>query len=312
MNSLKLSIIVPFYNVEKYIEQCIRSLYEQDIPQDEYEVICVDDCSLDGTRTIVEKLQKEFLSLRLVCHNDNKKQGGARNTGLKIAQGEYVWYVDSDDYICPNILGRLLYTALSEQLSALHFDYLIDSDGRIQSGAKHPSTECHRGSDLFFSPLFVWWQDFISPWQVIVRRDFLLQHSLFFEEGVQYEDTDYSIKLYALLEDVKHINLRPYIYRKNPNSITQKQYGIDHIRYWILLCIRLHKLKIQYCTNEYDARFQSVIKALIKDYLIQSMRVYRQIPTAERKEICKFLRQQKAFYLYSYLSLKQIYTVLFL
>ena len=63
---IRLSVIVPFYNVEKYIEQCIRSLYDQDIPKEEYEVICVDDCSPDGSRAIVERLQKEYPNLQLL------------------------------------------------------------------------------------------------------------------------------------------------------------------------------------------------------------------------------------------------------
>lgn len=307
---LRLSIIVPFYNVEQYIEQCIRSLYNQDIPREEYEVICVDDCSRDKSSFIIKRLQKEYKTLQLIQLQQNIKQGGARNVGVRYARGEYVWFVDSDDYIYPNILGTLLRTLYSEQLTALHFDYLIDIDGIQQLGAKHLSTECSKGNDLFFSPSFVWWQDFISPWQIIVRRDFLLQHSLFFQEAVQYEDTDYSIKLYAILENVRHIDMQPYIYRKNPTSTTQKRHGSEHVRYWILLSIRLHKLKIQSHINGYDVRFQSAIKSLIKDCLIRSIGVYKRLPSVEQKEIWRLLRQQRAFFLCFYLSLRQIYALL--
>ena len=85
--SLRLSFIVPFYNVEPYIEECIRSLYAQDISWEEYEVICVDDCSPDGSRAIVERLQKEYPTLKLLTTPENLRQGGARNMGLDIAQG---------------------------------------------------------------------------------------------------------------------------------------------------------------------------------------------------------------------------------
>ena len=111
---LRLSFIVPFYNVEPYIEECIRSLYNQDIPQEEYEVICVDDCSPDGSRAIVERLQKEYPTLKLLIHTENKRQGGARNTGMKVAQGIYIWFMDSDDYIKPNCLKDLLERAERE------------------------------------------------------------------------------------------------------------------------------------------------------------------------------------------------------
>jgi cellulose synthase/poly-beta-1,6-N-acetylglucosamine synthase-like glycosyltransferase len=95
----------------------------EDIPHEEYEVICVDDCSPDGSRAIVEQLQQEYPTLRLVCHERNKKLGGARNTGLKEAKGRYIWFVDSDDTISPNILQTLLKTAENSNLDILQFDY---------------------------------------------------------------------------------------------------------------------------------------------------------------------------------------------
>ncbi len=302
---IRLSIIVPFFNVEKYIEQCIRSLYEQDIPCTEYEVICVDDCSTDNSFFVIQKLQKEFKTLRLIHLQQNIKQGGARNVGLKCAHGEYVWFVDSDDYILSSILGTLLHALYSEQLTALHFDYLIDIGGIQKLGAKHLSTGCYKGNDLFFLPSFVWWQDFISPWQTIVRREFLLRHFLYFQEGVQYEDTDYSIKLYALLDKVRHIDLQPYVYRMNNNSITRRKYGFEHIKYWVLLSIRLHKIKQHFYDSGYDLRFQSTIISLINDSLSRSVDVYKELTATEQCEILRLLKKERAFFLLRYLSIKQ-------
>ena len=127
---LRLSIIVPFYNVEKYIEECIRSLYDQDIPQEEYEVICVDDCSPDGSRAIVERLQTEYPTLRLICHERKRCAGGARNTGLREAKGRYVWFVDSDDYVAPNCLGKLLSESETQDVELLLFGYMAVENGK--------------------------------------------------------------------------------------------------------------------------------------------------------------------------------------
>ena len=132
---LRFSFIVPFYNVELYIEECIRSLYNQDIPWDEYEVICIDDCSPDGSRKIVEKLQTEYPTLKLLTTPENLRQGGARNMGLDIARGKYIWFVDSDDYIKPNCLKRLLKQAEAEDLDILDFDF--DSDFSKQAFIKN-------------------------------------------------------------------------------------------------------------------------------------------------------------------------------
>ena len=96
---IRLSIIIPFYNVEQYIAQCLDSVYRQDIPEEEYEVICVDDCSQDGSLEIVKQYQKKHVNLILLKHEVNKKLGAARNTGFNTAKGNYIWHVDSDDKI---------------------------------------------------------------------------------------------------------------------------------------------------------------------------------------------------------------------
>ena len=92
---IRLSIIIPFYNVEKYIAECLDSVYNQDISEEEYEVICVNDASPDNSRNIVLEYQKKHSNLTLVEHEVNKKLGAARNTGRKIARGKYIWNVDS-------------------------------------------------------------------------------------------------------------------------------------------------------------------------------------------------------------------------
>ena len=146
---IRLSIIVPFYGVEKYIEECIRSLYDQDIPMEEYEVICVDDCSPDGSRAIVERLQKEYPTLRLLTHTENKRQGGARNTALKEARGEYVWFVDGDDTIQSNCLGRLIKTASDNHLDVLRF-YFSHTDGKAINTTKLIDSPIMSGSSAIF------------------------------------------------------------------------------------------------------------------------------------------------------------------
>ena len=107
---LRLSIIIPFYNVERFISECLDSVFDQDIPLSEYEVICVNDGSPDHSRDIVLQYMERFPNLHLIEHEKNKKLGAARNTGRTIAKGEYIWNVDSDDKIVPNCLSEMLKT----------------------------------------------------------------------------------------------------------------------------------------------------------------------------------------------------------
>ena len=243
---IRLSIIVPFYNVEKYIEQCIRSLYDQDIPKEEYEVICVDDCSPDGSRAIVERLQKEYPNLQLLIHERNKKLGGARNTGLKAAQGDYIWFVDSDDYLMPNVVQTLLAEAELLDLDILHFNFWEDRPEGLRFFSKKELYESDvlHGIDFFFRQDGQWWQNNVIVWQKIFRRMFLLQHNLFFVEGIMFEDNDFAIRTFSFANRVKHISLQAYVYRYNFLSITRTSIDINRLVFltvsWVSLAGEMH------------------------------------------------------------------------
>lgn len=238
---LRLSIIVPFYNVEPYIEQCIRSLFDQDIPLDEYEVICVDDCSPDGSRAIVERLQVEYSNLHLIIHERNKKLGGARNTGLRAAKGEYVWFVDSDDYVMPNVMGMLLKTAVENKVDMLQFSFVEDYDGEIKHYATYHDYESGvmRGKDMFFYPDGKWWINHVIVWQKLFRREYLLKHNLFFVENIMFEDNEYAFRTFMYAERIKHIALEAYVYRNNPISVARGGMNIRHLEYFLRNCVSL-------------------------------------------------------------------------
>lgn len=217
---LRLSIIVPFYNVEPYIEECIRSLYNQDIPYKEYEVICVDDCSPDGSRAIVEQLQEEFSNLRLICHKENKKLGGARNTGLKAAKGNYIWFVDSDDYISPNVLRTLLDNAETSEVDILQFNH-VRGRGRVNKEIK--LSEITSGEAYLFKDLqYDWYYKIGGAWKQFFSRDFLEKTHLQYIEGAMFEDTDYLLHAFLLADKVQYISIDAYYYRINEDSITIK------------------------------------------------------------------------------------------
>lgn len=216
---LRLSFIVPFYNTEPYIEECIRSLYNQDIPQSEYEVICVDDCSPDGSRVIVERLQKEYPTLKLLLHSENKRQGGARNTGFNVAQGRYIWFVDSDDYIMPNVLNDLLQTAESNDLHVLQFDYNRSAE---RLGNEHIAEQVIQNGEayLFADKSRQWDKRVVGPWRQLIRRQLLGEQQIAFVEGCQYEDTDYMLRVFLTAQRVQYIKLMAYYYRRNEQSTT--------------------------------------------------------------------------------------------
>ncbi|MBQ7388081.1 MAG: glycosyltransferase family 2 protein [Paludibacteraceae bacterium] len=96
---IRLSYILPIYNVEQYLAQCLDSIFSQNLPEDEYEVICMNDCSTDGSLKILKQYQSMNPHMQILTFEQNRGLSAARNEGVRIARGEYIWFVDSDDFI---------------------------------------------------------------------------------------------------------------------------------------------------------------------------------------------------------------------
>lgn len=261
---IRLSIIVPFYNAEPYIEECIRSLYAQDIPQKEYEVICVDDCSPDNSVAVIEEWRLKVENLKLIRHTKNKRQGGARNTGLREAKGKYVWFVDSDDYLAPNCLGRLLRQAEEDNLDLLKFYFRFDNGKSIVTESMMESDVC-TGSQMIFDeitdiPLL---RRCSSSVKQIIRKEFLTVNSIYFAEGVQYEDDEYTYQLYACAERVKSIAFAPYVVRLSANSTTRRKNDLRRVQDIYAQALRMAGLRDKLTKG--DARWNEMIEMGIRD-----------------------------------------------
>ena len=121
---MKLSVIVPVYNVEKFLPRCLDSLLRQGVKSGEWEVICVNDGSPDNCATILDEYEKKHPDIFKVITQDNQGLGGARNTGTAIAKGEYVTYLDSDDYIIDNAYSYFLENFCEEKPDVLCYEYM--------------------------------------------------------------------------------------------------------------------------------------------------------------------------------------------
>lgn len=260
---IRLSFIVPFYNVEPYIEECIRSLYNQDIPQEEYEVICIDDCSPDGSQAIVKRLQHEYPTLRLLVHTENKRQGGARNTGLKEAKGKYIWFVDSDDTIQSNCLKMMLEQAESEGLDILRFYFNRREESNTINKPK--TTYVVDGATLIFDiqndrSLIA---RCCSACQQLICKDLIDRNSITFAEHVQYEDDDFAYQIYANASRTSLIAAAPYLVRITPNSTTRRNHDVRRIHDIYAQALRMVQLDKQLAQK--DERWHEMITKCIDD-----------------------------------------------
>lgn len=280
---LRLSIIVPFYNVEPYIEECIRSLYNQDIPHEEYEVICVDDCSPDRARAIVEQLRKEYPTLRLICHKENKKIGGARNTGFKASKGKYIWFVDSDDYIYPNVLRTLLDNAEKSEVDILQFNH-VRGRGLVNKEIK--LSEIMNGEAYLFKDLQDdWYYKIGGPWKQYFSRDFLEKTHLQYIEDAMFEDTDYLLHAFLLADKVQHISIDAYYYRINEDSITMKPITPIKLAWRVNLLARC-----AYLINlaKYPIA-QDTIKLMVSNSFLQLREVVKNFSFVQKREFTSHL-----------------------
>lgn len=219
-----ITFVLPCYNVEKYVQFCLDSIYETDLPESQYEVLCINDCSPDNLQQILELNQIEHSNLRIIKHEKNKGLGGARNTGIKEAKGRFLWFVDSDDLIIGDQLDRVLRKAVEENLDVLCFNYQrIDDQLNILD--IHPVFEDTNPQDgysfaenAFKSGGIEWHMGYVV--RFIYRTDFLRSHELFFPEKVCWEDTVFMPKSILEAERVASIPDVMYSYRVNPQSIS--------------------------------------------------------------------------------------------
>jgi glycosyltransferase involved in cell wall biosynthesis len=290
-NAFRLSIILPCCNVEKYIAECLDSLYNQDIPETDYEIICVNDCSPDGTRDIIVEYQKQHKNLILIDHKINKRQGGARNTGANIAQGEYIWFIDPDDFIVPNCLNSLLTLVNKNELDLLLFDYeKVDENGiSLMKNCFDLDNQICAGKTVFVQE--DWGAITSYCWARIVKRSFFLSHSLFFYDYFRGEDVPCGIKCFLYAEKTLYIPQIIYFYRQHLESFTN-----DRLLWEYLVSIHkqgIEEYKIALVLDD-DENLKSVKShCLYKLNYINSKSVFKQIVYLPYNSRAKFYERLK-------------------
>lgn len=128
---VKLSVIIPLYNCEKFIERSLDSVYNQGLDNEDFEIIVVDDGSLDNSLQVVRDYSKDRTNLKVISQ-ENKGEGEARNTALRVAEGEYFLCLDADDYLVPNTISQTLQEAITKGLDIYFYDYNEVYDGKIK------------------------------------------------------------------------------------------------------------------------------------------------------------------------------------
>ncbi|WP_297631107.1 glycosyltransferase [uncultured Clostridium sp.] len=237
----KLSIIVPVYNVENYIVECLESLRNQTI--DSLEIIVVDDGSKDSS---IEKIQSMIDGDRVkLIVQENKGLSGARNTGLKVAKGEYVAFVDSDDYIGINTAYEEMYNlAISEKSEIVAGNCIkFYEDGREEKLERNMEffKKSPMEAEEFFLNSLESNRVYAPVWLNIYKRDFLKENSLQFMEGVLHEDEEFTPRVLLKAKKVSIYNKDFYMYRQRAGSIMNSGKNKKHATDILKICGSLNK-----------------------------------------------------------------------
>lgn len=223
---MKLSIVIPVYNTERYIKKCLYSCLNQDIPLTDYEIIVVNDGSSDNSLSIVKDFATRYKNIRIV-NQENQGLSMARNNGFAQSKGEYVWFVDSDDYIEENCLHRIT-SLLQHELDILQLQYrfVFENGGKSLDANKYIIEGTKNGMEItklggLPAP---------APFSVL-RSKFLKNNGLMFVQGIYHEDMEFKPRATYLAKNIASDKLISYNYlqRKSGSIMTsfRLKNGID-------------------------------------------------------------------------------------
>ena len=220
MDDYKLSIIIPAYNVERYLERCIESCEKQDISCKDYEILIIDDGSTDSTLSIANSLSTKYENIKVFTQN-NQGQSIARNLGLRKARGKYIWFIDSDDYIKENCLELSLRVLEENRLEILSFQMEVFRDNGSSFITKLEDFEINKvydGEYLVMNNVIVG-----SVCNRIFLKSFLNEYKLFFYPRILHQDSEFTLRCFSLTRRMLFLNKVFYFYEFNENSSTRDE-----------------------------------------------------------------------------------------
>lgn len=217
-----ISIIIPIYNVEEYIAECLESVYQQTYPS--IEVIIVNDCTPDKSMETVQFItnkNKDRYPTTIITHEHNQGLSEARNSGMQVAKGDYIYFIDSDDVMTPNAIELLADVVIKNEGIEI-------VEGKHHTGKKVKPTihsipkqsTIYKGYDS--KRQYLIGDINLYAWNTLYKRDFLLTHSLYFQSKMLYEDILFRINTAQHLSSMGVLPAITYFYRYNHSSLSHK------------------------------------------------------------------------------------------
>lgn len=231
---MKLSIIVPVYNVEKYITRCLDSVVNQSYSN--IECLIVNDCTPDSSAIIAKQFVDEYegpILFKIIEHEKNKGLSAARNTGIRQSTGEYIYFLDSDDAIPENAISDLVHTAKCNDYPEIVMGYTqgIDANGnRVEVTPIKPQVRSYASNVELFNA-YLNGQFYVIACNKLIRRDIFDEHNTYFREGITHEDVMWSFEVATYVQRVIGCDKVTYHYHlENTNSISRSKLSEKRVR----------------------------------------------------------------------------------
>lgn len=221
---MQLSIVVPIYNVEQYLRECLESLYK--IDKIDCEIILVNDGSKDNSREIMEEFYNLYPDKTVIVDKENGGLSSARNAGMRVAKGDYISFIDSDDFIDVDEYTKFFLEGEEEKLDVMvgNMRYYTPE----KTGAPLFRSDIVKNSGIVTGTEF-FWEPFEQPKcfreevvDDIYKREFLIKNNLWFNEDIVHEDSEFTPMVYIKAQRVKYIDRAFYFYRQRTGSIMNK------------------------------------------------------------------------------------------
>lgn len=245
---VSISIIIPIYNVQNYIGRCLDSIFSQESDRAKLECILINDCTSDGSMDVVSDKLKDYkgnISFILKTHSQNQGLSAARNTGINAAHGEYVLFVDSDDRFEEGAIDYMV--SCLEKTGCRENVDIVMANTFVCKNQKPAMTLDDNGEELLDNKNEEALRDLVTRrlfhtvWNKLIRRDFIVNNSLWFEDGIIYEDLLWSYLAFLNAKKVLVLPRVTYIYEDNPSSIlntSSKKISLI-IRSRIIICDKI-------------------------------------------------------------------------
>lgn len=259
---IKTSVIIPVFNTEKYLPACLESVLVQ--TQREIEVILVDDGSTDGSLEIERSYAARDPRVRVI-EQPNLRQGTARNRGLSVACGEYVYFMDSDDLIVPEHFETCYQICKEKMLDFVTFDSAGFAEDPSEERPELFQEMCDRSQsvpcEVFDGPTF--WNRFFNKgmtpflcWLEYFDRSFLLENDLLFVEGIYFEDNDWIARVFMKAKRLQYLPKKLHRYRDRPGSNVHA--GFTHVL--ADSCFDVHAILCDLARSEKDERRLQILQ----------------------------------------------------